>query len=102
KYPDRRFFGVGRLFATDSSERTVIGAWITGNRQPRHWEGGQPPVSGVFDLKGALEELLAHLGVEGWTVETTDSDASLKLGKEPLGTLAEVDRAKTTPLKINA
>jgi phenylalanyl-tRNA synthetase beta chain len=79
----------------------VIGFLLTGKRHSRHWEGGQPPVSDVFDLKGALEELLAQLGVEGWTVEKTNSGASLKLGKELLGTLAEVDRAKTAPLKIN-
>ena len=101
KNPDLRLFELGRVFGSDSSERNVIGFLLTGKRNPRHWEGGQPPVFDVFDLKGALEEMLTQLGVEGWTIERTDSGASLKLGKELLGTLAEVDRARTTALKIN-
>lgn len=102
KNSDLRLFELGRVFANDASERTVIGFLLTGRRDGRSWEGGQPPLCDVYDLKGAIEALLGQLDVEGVTVESSNGSATLKLGRETLGSFCEVDPARTAPLKIAA
>lgn len=102
KSADLRLFELGRVFTADGKERTVLGLLLTGKRHARHWEGGQPPLLDVFDLKGAVEELLGQLGIEGWSVEKTAGGAAIQLRGQTLGTIGEVEAAKTSRLKIPA
>lgn len=99
KTPDLRVFELGRVFTTDGRERSVLGLLMTGRRHPRRWEGGQPPLMDLFDLKGAIEELLGQLGLDVWSLE---ANGAIRYGKQTLGTLVEVDAAQTSRLKIPA
>jgi phenylalanyl-tRNA synthetase beta chain len=102
KNPDLRLFELGRVFTAEGKERTTLGLLLTGKRHARHWEGGPPALLDVFDLKGAVEELLRQLGVEGWSVEKAATGATIRLGDRTLGTLGEVDPARTAKLKFPA
>jgi len=63
-------FEVGSVFFTEEEQLTkqpheipVLSMLLTGNRAPQQWNAGAEKVD-FFDLKGALEELFAYLGLE--------------------------------------
>jgi phenylalanyl-tRNA synthetase beta chain len=69
---DVALFEVGSVFLTDEEgalttlprERRTLAAIITGSKQAPHWaEGGKKTVD-FYDLKGILEKVTTHLGLE--------------------------------------
>jgi phenylalanyl-tRNA synthetase beta chain len=66
---DVMFFEIGRVFSADEAnptERTMLSVAMTGRRAPVHWEdAGRDEKVNYYDLKGAIEELAAQLGVAG-------------------------------------
>lgn len=71
---DVALFELGGVFLTDEAEqitrlpreRRTLSGLITGAKHAPHWaESGRVKVD-FYDLKGILERLLAHLGIEAW------------------------------------
>jgi phenylalanyl-tRNA synthetase beta chain len=64
---DVRLFEVGRVFLPGSEgfpdEPKRLGVVVAGQAPPQHWSGASRPAD-FFDLKGLLEDLFRHLGVE--------------------------------------
>ncbi len=61
---DVKLFEIGRVFASDGKESLRLALAVTGRREPHSWE---TPVReaklDAFDVKGALEEVGATLGI---------------------------------------
>ena len=61
---DVRLFEIGRVFAGDGKESLRLALAATGRREPESWETGVRDAKlDYYDVKGALEELGATLGV---------------------------------------
>lgn len=101
-------FECGRVYLPTSSvipaasglpeEREMIAGVITGPVAEPSWRG-ESPVAGFYDVKGVVEALLAHLGVESSYEPHPDPDlhpgraAAILSGGEPIGVLGEVHPA---------
>lgn len=67
---DLALFEIGNVMFTEEETLTrqphefpVLGLLLTGNRSAKQWNAAAQPVD-YFDLKGALETVFAHLGLE--------------------------------------
>jgi phenylalanyl-tRNA synthetase beta chain len=75
--PDARLFEVGRVFRSAglgklAHEETRLGLLVTGFRGPRSWHSGKPRTD-VFDVKGAVENVVEALGRSEVAVEAVDA-----------------------------
>jgi phenylalanyl-tRNA synthetase beta chain len=63
---DVRLFEIGRVFGADGKESLHLALAATGRRTPDSWETGvRDAKMDFYDLKGAIEEMIAQLGVVG-------------------------------------
>jgi phenylalanyl-tRNA synthetase beta chain len=57
-------FEIGRVFGADGNESLRLALAVTGRREPHSWEAGKSEAKlDYYDVKGALQELEAKLGV---------------------------------------
>ncbi|MEW6321683.1 MAG: phenylalanine--tRNA ligase subunit beta [Acidobacteriota bacterium] len=94
---DVRLFEIGTTFSPRGETRAAGAVW-TGLATPDHWSGGRREVD-FFDLKGAVEQIGAVLGVE---VGLATSDrpclvpgraAEIRAGERTVGLLGQLDPA---------
>jgi phenylalanyl-tRNA synthetase beta chain len=69
---DVKLFEIGKVFETSSAskrprEREVLSLAVTGSISPDEWRGNRP--IDFYDLKGAIESVLAGLNLSGFTIE---------------------------------
>ncbi len=98
---DVRLFEIGRVFSGgggETREEWRLAIAMTGARANQFWSGTERDAKlDLADLKGVLEELLSELGVRGvqWIKEqipvpTYLQQASIVIGKQPAGTIAQL------------
>ncbi|MBT2288643.1 phenylalanine--tRNA ligase subunit beta [Paenibacillus albidus] len=105
---DLALFEIGNVFFTDEEQLTrqprelpVMGLLLSGTRVAKQWNAAAEPVD-FFDLKGALETVVAHLGLHERIVYEGDApegyhpgrSASIYLqgteGRLQIGTLGQI------------
>jgi phenylalanyl-tRNA synthetase beta chain len=101
-----RLYEVGRVYLRDpeggeglrpvAKEPIRVGGVLWGRRHPRGWTGGTE-ANDFYDAKGAVEGLLASVGVMGVTATPIRrlpyhprASASLSVGRSLLGTVGEL------------
>ncbi len=91
---DARLFEIGHVFHDGGSESVRLGLAMTGRRDPESWEAGAREAKlDFFDLKGAVEEWAAQLGIElAW--DGNESEAVVRLGVEPVGQARRLPKAE--------
>ncbi|MCJ7683562.1 MAG: phenylalanine--tRNA ligase subunit beta, partial [Desulfobacteraceae bacterium] len=64
-----RFFEIGKVYSWEEEithEDTMLGMVITGDNELLHWQT-KPEKTDYFQLKGACEDLLSHLGYSAYS-----------------------------------
>jgi phenylalanyl-tRNA synthetase beta chain len=101
-----RLYEIGRIYFGDpeggrrerpvAQEKPTLSGVLCGKRNGRAWAAKDEPLD-FFDAKGAVEAVLAGLGLEGATFEPVESapyhpraSAQVRLGQRVLGTLGEL------------
>lgn len=99
--PDLKLFELGRVFTGQGADKLPleeprVGLACTGARERRAWYAGRARVD-VFDVKGAVEQVVEALGrgpveVEALAVPYLEEEraATLRVGGQPVGLLGEV------------
>ncbi len=92
---DLRFFEVGKRYLVEG-ERWTLGVLVTGRREG-DWRKGKRDVLDFFDLKGALETVLARECVTGLSFSSLDApayemgqSAAVVLAGKPIGLMGKV------------
>lgn len=100
QFPDLKLFEMGNTYqkeATTYTQRTKIGLWICGRKEPENWNNNSKPTD-FFYLKGILEAILKKLG--HWNNTTSHplqnnlltTGVQLHLNKQPLAEIGEVKK----------
>jgi len=94
-----RLFEIGRVYLPRvgdlPQEREMLGAILSGPRQPLSWAARQEPLD-FFDAKGVVANLLGQLGVAASFEETADDGlypgrrAAIVVGGQEVGVVGEV------------
>ena len=108
---DWRLYSIGTVFLPEGKgrppkEELCLALALAGLRAPRHFSTA-PVASDWFDLKGALEDLCAHLRVSGLTFVATDRPGfapgmsfECRIGKALAGWAGGFDRKRKGPWDI--
>jgi phenylalanyl-tRNA synthetase beta chain len=99
KSADLALFEVGRVFTKQNDatrEERRLAMAFTGNRHAAFWSGTERDAKfDIYDLKGAIEEFLDHLGIRVYQRRPEPAgifieSATILLGKQSLGELGQV------------
>lgn len=103
RYLDRvAVFEIGRIYLPQPDERLPkeprrLSMALTGPREGRSWLTSEREMVDFYDLKGIVETLCAHLGIEDVKYAPADHDtfqpgraATVSVGKKEVGVLGEV------------
>jgi phenylalanyl-tRNA synthetase beta chain len=103
KNTDAALFEIGRVFATAAvhcKEERRLGLALMGRRWPAFWSGPDRDARyDIYDLKGVLEEFLAHFGLRGlsWTPRQPVGTLFLESATVQLGKLALGEMGRLSP-----